>query len=72
MSAERNSASARLSVISGERSTSPFASDQNRPHTSISQLPELPEPVESSAQRKRTERQELRTKVESLGTKVYL
>ena len=72
MSAKRNIAP-RLSTKSGESgSPSPFASDQKRPYTTISKLPELPEPVESPAQRKRTENQELRTKVESLGTKVYV
>ena len=72
MSTKRNSASApRLSAKAGERSPSPFASNQAGPYTSISKLPDLPVPVESPAQRKRTEIQELRTNVESLGTKVY-
>ena len=72
MSAKRNIAP-RLSAKSGESgSASSFASDQKRPHTSISKLPDLPAPVKLPAQRERTENQELRTKVESLGTKVYV
>ena len=55
----------------GERSPSPFAvSDQTKPHTSITNLPGLPTPVKSTAQRRRREIQELRSKVELLGTKV--
>ena len=55
----------------GERSPSPFAvSDQTKPYTSITTLPELPAPVISTAHRRRRETQELRNKVELLGTKV--
>ena len=75
MSAKRNIAP-RLSAKSGEGgSPSPFTGDdQTMPHTSISRLPKLPAeaPVELPAQRKCTEIQELRTKVESLGTKVRI
>ena len=71
-STQRNIAP-RLSAEPGEVSPSaPFSGGQARPHTSISKLPELPAPVESAAQRKRAETQELRTKIESQGTEVCI
>ena len=69
-STQRNIAP-RLSAEPGKVSPSAlFAGGQTKPHTSISKLPELPAPVESAAQRKRAETQELRTKIESQGTEV--
>ena len=51
-------------------SPSPFAGHSHKPHTSISSLPDVPAPMDSTARRRRSEIQELRTKVELLGTKV--
>ena len=51
---------------------SPFAAVSDKPHTSISSLPGLPAPFKSTAQRRRSETQELKTKVELLGTKVRI
>ena len=52
-------------------SPSPFAGHSDKPHTSISSLPDVPVPMDSTARRRRrSETQELRTKVELLGTKV--
>ena len=69
-STQRNIAP-RLSAEPGEVSPSaPFAGGQTKPHTNISKLPKLPAPVESAAQRKRAETQELRIKIESQGNEV--
>ena len=65
-------------VVPGERSSSPFEVDQikprgiKRPYTSISNLPELPTHIKSTAQRKRIEIEELKTKVKLLGSKVCM
>ena len=64
----------RLSIASEERTPSPFGGhDHSKPHTSISSLPDVPTLMESGTARKRrrSETQELRTKVELLGTKVF-
>ena len=74
MASTESSKLSRLSAGSGDRSPSPFTStDQSKqPHTSISSLPEVPAPMESTARRRRrSETQELRNKVELLGTKVF-
>ena len=73
MASTESNGFSRLSLASGDRSPSPFAgSDQTRgPHTSINSLPEVPAFMESTAgRRRRSETQELKTKVELLGTKV--
>lgn len=81
MASTESSKISRLSAGSGEdRSPSPIPSpqpspfdgnDQSRPHTSISSLPGLPSLMESTGRRRRrSETQELRNKVELLGTKV--
>ena len=73
MASTESSKLSRLSAGSGDRSPSPYTnSDQpKQPHTSISSIPEVPVPMESTARRRRrSETQELRNKVELLGTKV--
>ena len=60
-------------VAPEEISPSPFAgSNQTEsPHTSINSLPEVPTPMGTmTGRRRRSETQELKTKVELLGTKV--
>ena len=72
MAATEGSVPRQLSTASGDsRGGSPFAG-HDKPHTSISSLPDLPAPMDSTARRRRrSETQELRTKVELLGTKVF-
>ena len=64
-------------AVPRERSSSPFEiRDQIKPrgikglHTSISNLPELPPHIKSTAQRKRIEIEKLKAKVKLLGSKV--
>ena len=69
MAATENGSVSRSSRDSA--SPSPFAGHADKPHTSISSLPDVPAPIDSTARRRRrSETQELRTKVELLGTKV--
>lgn len=75
-SIETSSVSTRLSAASGDRSPSPFTAnsagnEQSKPHASTTSLPEEPVPMEWTARRRRrSETQELKTRVELLGTKV--